>query len=219
MPRVVAASVVNLRAGPGTNYPVVGQLPPGEPLEIAGRNEAATWWQVRVPGGETAWVAASVVEARQAEVGAIPVAQAPAAPQPTAAPTPAPAEPTQPLYQFEPTGWYADTNYGLTRFMGNISDANGNPVNGVFVKAQCGSFTIISNPSGPVPWGPFYESHTWAPGFYDITLDNKPIVCTWKLSVVMTEDKEHVTAVLSEEVEVETTYEQSIIVANWRKNW
>jgi hypothetical protein len=70
-----------------------------------------------------------------------------------------------------------------------------------------------------VGWGPFNESHTWAPGFYDITLDNKPIVCTWFLSVVETNDKENVTARLSDRIEVETTVEESIITANWRKNW
>ena len=68
-------------------------------------------------------------------------------------------------------------------------------------------------------WGAFNESSTWAPGFYDITLDTKPIVCTWFLSVVETSDKENVTARLSDRIEVETTVEQSIITANWKKNW
>ncbi len=214
-PQVVSAVTVNVRSGPGTNYPVISALPPGIAVPVVGRNDASSWWQIQGPDGSTGWVANSVVQA--SNVGNVPIVAVAPPPQP---PTPtAPPPPPQPQYQYEPTGWYGDRNYGLTRFLGTISDANGNPVDGVFVEAQCGSFRVISNPSGPVGWGPFNESHTWPPGFYDITLDTKPIVCNWTLAVVETTDKENVSAYLSEKVPVETTTEQSIIVANWRKNW
>ncbi|MEW5957535.1 MAG: SH3 domain-containing protein [Chloroflexota bacterium] len=216
LPQVASAVTVNVRSGPGTNYPVIGSLPPGVSVAVVGRNEGSTWWQIQGPDGSTGWVAGAVVQASNVGAG-IPVAAAPPPPQPPT-PTPVPATP-QPKYQYEPTGWYGDTNYGLTRFLGTITDTNGNPVDGVFVEARCGDFRVISNPSGPVGWGPFNESHTWPPGFYDITLDTKPIACHWILSVVETPDKETVAARLSEEVEVETTHDQSIIVANWRKNW
>lgn len=215
LPRVAATVTVNVRGGPGTNYPVLTTLPPGVEAPVVGKNQQGTWWQIQGPEGATGWVSDSVVEARNVE--GVPVVAAPPPPQPPT-PTPTP-EPPRPQFQYEPTGWYADTNYGLTRFLGNITDANGNPVDGVFVEAQCGSFRVISNPSGPVGWGPFNESHTWPPGFYDITLDNKPIACKWVLSVVETPDRETVTARLSDRIEVETTFDQSIIVANWRKNW
>jgi len=214
-PQVVSAATVNVRAGPGTNYPVISALPPAVPVGIVGRNQDSSWWQIEGPDGATGWVADSVVEATFTQN--VPVMAALPPPQPS--PAPAPTATPQPRFQYEPTGWYGDTNYGLTRFLGEIKDANGNPVNGVFVEAQCGDFRIISNPSGPVGWGPFNESNTWAPGFYDITLDTRPIVCTWYLSVVETTDKENVTARLSDRIEVETTVEQSIITANWRKNW
>jgi uncharacterized protein YgiM (DUF1202 family) len=214
-PQVVSAVTVNVRAGPGTNYSVINTLPPGVPVGIVGQNQGGTWWQIQGPDGATGWVSNSVVEASFTQ--SVPVVAAPPPPQPT--PAPVPTTPPKPKFQYEPTGWYGDVNYGLTRFLGEIKDANGNPINGVFVEAQCGDYRIISNPSGPVGWGPFNESHTWAPGFYDITLDNKPIVCTWFLSVVETNDKENVTARLSDRIEVETTVEESIITANWRKNW
>lgn len=215
-PQVVSAVTVNVRSGPGTNYPVISALPPGVGVPVVGRNEAGSWWQIRGPDGSTGWVANSVVQT--SNIGNVPVVVVAPPPQPPT-PTPPPPPPPQPQYQYEPTGWYGDRNYGLTRFLGTITDANGSPVDGVFVEAQCGSFRVISNPSGPVGWGPFNESHTWAPGFYDITLDTKPIVCNWTLAIVQTADKENVSAYLSEKVEVETTVEQSIIVANWRKNW
>ncbi len=214
-PQVVSSITVNIRAGPGTNYPVIGSLLAANPLLVIGRNEPGTWWQVQQPDGPAGWVAASVVEARNVE--GIPLASVPPPPEPTV--TPVPPTPVPVTYQFEPTGWYGDVNYGLTRFLGNITDVNGNPVDGVFVEAQCGDFRVISNPSGPVGWGSFNESSTWPPGFYDITLDTKPIPCHWRLTVVATADRETVLARLSETIEVETTLDQSIIVANWRKNW
>ena len=128
-------------------------------------------------------------------------------------PTPTPAAtptPEKPAYQYEPTGWFNDTNYGLTRFLGNITDAGGNPVDGVYIQASCGGFSVISNASGTTGW---------PPGFYDLTLDTKPIPCQWALTVVDTDDKKSVKATLSEPVLIEVTYDKSIVTANWRKNW
>jgi hypothetical protein len=208
-PQLVAQAVVNVRLGPGTNYPVVGELPPQTPVQVTGQNQDGTWWQIELADGSPGWVAGSVVEAQN--ITGIPVAQAPPPPPPP--PTPTPSEPTpppRPAYQYEPTGWFGSKNHGLTRFLGSISDANGNPVNGVFVEAQCGTYHVISDPSG---------KPGWPAGFYDITLDTRPITCKWVLTVVEAADRQTVTARLSEAVEVETTYDQSIITANWRKNW
>lgn len=51
--------VVNVREGPGTNYPVIGTLRQGESYEITGRNDASDWWQFDY-GGKQAWVSNSV---------------------------------------------------------------------------------------------------------------------------------------------------------------
>ncbi len=205
-PQVVAANVVNVRSGPGTNYPVVAQLPANLAVTVVGRNNQGSWWQIQGPDGSTGWVAGSVVQA--SNVDNVPVVAAPPPPVPPT-PTFTPVPP-KPQHQFEPTGWYNDTNYGLTRFLGNITDASGAPVNSVYVRAQCGDFSVISNPSG---------STTWPPGFYDITLATKPIACKWYLTVVATDDQKTVKAELSEAVLVETTIDKSIVTANWRKNW
>jgi hypothetical protein len=198
--------VVNVRAGPGTAYPIVAQLPINVPAPVVGRNAEATWWQIQGPDRATGWVAGSVVQTLN--TGGVPVvAFAPPPVPPTPVPTPTPEKPK---YQFEPTGWFDDTNYGLTRFLGNISDTSGNPVNGVYVRAQCGDFSVISHPSGTTGW---------PPGFYDITLDTKPIPCKWLLSVVASNDEKTVQAVLSEVIQIETTIDKSIVTANWRKNW
>lgn len=41
-----AAQNANLRAGPGTNYPVVGGVQAGTPLEIVARNADGTWYKL-----------------------------------------------------------------------------------------------------------------------------------------------------------------------------
>ncbi len=214
-PQVVSSITVNVRSGPGTDYPVIGTMLPDSPLPVTGRNEPASWWQVQLGDGSTGWVAGSVAQARAVE--GVPVVQTPAPPEPTA--TPIPPTPTRPLYQFEPTGWWSDTNYGLTRFLGTITDVEGNPVNGVYVEAQCGSYRVLSNPSGPVPNPQRHDSAYDPPGFYDITLARYPIACKWFLTVVTSSDGVTAGAPLSQAIEVETTIDESIIVANWRKNW
>ncbi|RME44838.1 MAG: SH3 domain-containing protein, partial [Caldilineae bacterium] len=65
---------VNLRSGPGTNYPRVGSLRQGDSLEIVGRNADSSWWQVSTVNG-LVWIAASVTTAQNVS-GAIPVVEA-----------------------------------------------------------------------------------------------------------------------------------------------
>ncbi|MEM7031251.1 MAG: SH3 domain-containing protein [Chloroflexota bacterium] len=55
-------SNVNLRSGPGTNFERVGVLLQGDSLEIIGRNEDSSWWQV-LTEDDVSWIAASVTEA------------------------------------------------------------------------------------------------------------------------------------------------------------
>lgn len=82
----VTAESVNLRAGPGTDFEVVGSAKQGDELPVFARNEDGSWLQVD-EFGET-WIAASIVELEE-DISAIPTA-----PEPTAVPTtpPLPAE-------------------------------------------------------------------------------------------------------------------------------
>ena len=61
---VVKEGPLNVRTGPGTAYPRIGQLKEGEAVEIIGRNGDSTWWQIAYEGGEEdrAWVAAEFVQ-------------------------------------------------------------------------------------------------------------------------------------------------------------
>lgn len=52
---VVTATEVNLRGGPGTTHPVVGQANTGDKLPILGRE--GDWLKVQMANGQSAWIA------------------------------------------------------------------------------------------------------------------------------------------------------------------
>jgi hypothetical protein len=53
---VVLAPHINLRAGPGAEYPVLRQLPAHEPLHILGQAAHLNWLQVSLADGQQGWV-------------------------------------------------------------------------------------------------------------------------------------------------------------------
>jgi hypothetical protein len=59
---LTSGQVVNLREGPGTNYPVVGQLSPSNRYDVTGKNEDGSWWQLDYNGAK-AWVIGQLVSA------------------------------------------------------------------------------------------------------------------------------------------------------------
>ena len=75
----VKVATLNLRQGPGTNYPVVGKLTQGAQAAIIGRNAAGDWYQVRPTGGSTGWVtgAPALVQVT-GDLTTVPVVSAPA---------------------------------------------------------------------------------------------------------------------------------------------
>jgi hypothetical protein len=99
--RVTAPLGVNIRVGPGTQFPVVGIAPLDTEGEIIGRSADGQWWAARVPSApnEQGWVAAAYVAASDAEN--VPVLPAPPLPRqvaPLEAGTPYPITPGLILY-------------------------------------------------------------------------------------------------------------------------
>ena len=87
-----AAQNVNVRSGPGTNYPIIGRLTTEKEYAITGTNSGGNWWQF-VFNGQPAWVSMSVVQST-GPVAAVAVVQAPPPPTPTPAPTSTPQQTT-----------------------------------------------------------------------------------------------------------------------------
>ena len=72
----------NLRAGPGTDFPVVGGLYQNESAPLLGRNQTGDWLQIELPDGP-AWIFAPLVQTT------VPIAELPLI-DPSPAPEPSP---------------------------------------------------------------------------------------------------------------------------------
>lgn len=72
LPSVHISRAINVRAGPGTLYAVLGVAGVGDSYPLLGRNEEGSWWQIAY-GGLIGWVLADLVEAEG--VGEVPLAQ------------------------------------------------------------------------------------------------------------------------------------------------
>lgn len=76
-----ASANLNLRGGPGTNYPVIGSLPAGSSVTVVGRNEDSSWLVIEADRS-TAWLTsdADLVELGGGTLDSLPVVQAPILP-------------------------------------------------------------------------------------------------------------------------------------------
>jgi heat shock protein HslJ len=95
--RVTAPQGLNIRSGPGINFPVIGFARFGDEGELVGRSADSRWWAAAVasvPGG-VGWASADFVIATNAEDVPVLEVAPPVIVVPTAAPTPtAPPPPT-----------------------------------------------------------------------------------------------------------------------------
>lgn len=85
---VIARKGVNVRTGPGLNFPVIGIAPFGSALEVVGRSADATWWVVNVPVAPqgNGWVSDEYVQVQNGQ--GVMVIPSPPTPTPVATPTP-----------------------------------------------------------------------------------------------------------------------------------
>lgn len=93
---------LNVRLGPGTDFPTIGQVTAGAKLALLGRNAASDWLVVCCVDEKPGWVAARLVRT-EADIAALPVGLPPprlptATPLPaaTSTATPSPASTPQP---------------------------------------------------------------------------------------------------------------------------
>jgi hypothetical protein len=75
------------RAGPGTNYEVLGSMAVNEQYPIIGRTQDGSWVAVQYTPTRVVWIATSLVEIQNGVIGGIPVRNTPAPPA-TATPIP-----------------------------------------------------------------------------------------------------------------------------------
>ncbi len=83
---IVAVDALNLRAGPGTNHPILSRLTRSTRLEVTGRSSDGAWLAVQT-GSRSGWVTARYVRPVPASEAATQIAMA--TPAPTTTPAPA----------------------------------------------------------------------------------------------------------------------------------
>jgi hypothetical protein len=107
---VVSGEIANVRTGPGTNYPVIGQIRQGETYPLTGRNASGGWWEFAF-GQRTGWISASLVESNEQAASVQVSANVPPAPTATATPTPQPTSP--PVAAGNCPAWYQPPQPGM----------------------------------------------------------------------------------------------------------
>lgn len=168
LPGVVVNVDLNVRAGPGTNYDRIGLIPAGNRVDIVGRTEDSTWWQIAfadVPDG-LGWIAAEYGQAENTDgvaLAQVPPTPTPAAP-PTAAPTPVPVEPTPPPVDFvvQNVRLFSNPENGGISINGSVNncgyghninvlvvDAAGQPLDGVVIGDKYNNPRQITGSRGP----------------------------------------------------------------------
>ncbi len=85
LPSAVLRVNANVRAGPGTIYPIIGIYNAGTQLQILGRNHAGDWLALALPGNKQGWIAVSSLQVGF-DINTLSELQAP--PAPTLEPTP-----------------------------------------------------------------------------------------------------------------------------------
>jgi hypothetical protein len=97
---VANAESVNLYAGPGENYDLVGPIPQGMFMDVTGRNESGDWLYIQAANGRIGWAPASQLEVNLTVSS---VAQGEIPPTPTPIPTDTPTVTPTPVHTPTPT--------------------------------------------------------------------------------------------------------------------
>ncbi len=92
---------INVRAGPNTDYPIVGVLIAGQRVPALGRTVGGDWIKIIYPGvpGGTAWVYSPLVTVE----GSLPLVEPPPTPTPRTTPTVNPTLAAQYIIEIPPT--------------------------------------------------------------------------------------------------------------------
>jgi uncharacterized protein YraI len=64
----IVTTNLNLRTGPGTNYPVIGSIPNGAPVDVSGCTSGYGWCQLSY-AGRFGWAASNYLAVRQGSAG------------------------------------------------------------------------------------------------------------------------------------------------------
>ena len=220
-PKAKVTTNLNVRAGPGTNYPRLGQVTSGYTSDILGRNRDQDWILVNYSSG-TGWISADYAQI-EGNLNQVEIVEA--APPPSSssrpAPTPVPPQASNPPppvnsgYRYQIANVFGEKNGGITQIRGYVKDRNDQPANGVRVRVRIGSFCTISVPSG--------KPGVYPAGNYDVLLRPYASEGVWQVSVVdrPTDPEENAcdpgAQQLSEEVRVTTSTVEGVTYVEFKE--
>ena len=173
VPTVTALTYVNVRSGPGTNYPILGAAPTGTIGEVVGISPDGGWYAVKVattlePTG-VAWVAAEYVSLSNPSNTDIPVISSAPAPPPVTAPPPASGAPSALALEAVNVRSGPSTDYPI---YGVASAGASAPVVG---KSQDGAWVVVTISTSVAPDGQGWVSAAYVQ-LSGATLGDLPVV-------------------------------------------
>ncbi len=192
----VTTQGMNVRSGPGTNYPILGAAQAGEQYVITGKDPSGAWWQVTY-NGQNGWLFGQLVTANNSSAVAlaqnIPLPPPPTntpvpAPTQPPAPTAAPAQPTQPPapqnnYKFNVAVVGKCERQPAGNYFQGKTYIGGQPASGYKVVFSYAPDAPPSTP--PVVSGPHPGYEGWDAGYYSHIINaSNPQAGNWFVWVV-----------------------------------
>jgi PKD repeat protein len=174
----ITAGALNMRTGPGTQYPAITALPGGTTVTVLAQNQAGNWLKVRLPDGSEGWLSKAYTNFG----GLAPVSAE--SPPPTSTPTPTPTATPTPAPPAVITHWRGE-------YFGNRT-LSGSPVlvrNDVDINFGWGD----GSPAAGLPANNFsarwtrdlyfdnslYRFHIWVDDGARLYVDNSLILDAW----------------------------------------
>jgi len=135
---------LNIRSGPGTQYPIVGVAHYQEVVSLTGRNAAITWLQVRQTNGQQGWADASFIVASAAHIAALPILD-------DIPPTPSPMPPSVDPFG-RVTAYRLNVRSGSGRYYDIIGQLNREQVVSLVGRNTASTWLQIRLPNGLEGW-------------------------------------------------------------------
>lgn len=145
---------LNVRKGPGTNYPIQTQIADGAQVTILGRLNDSRWLNIRTESGVEGWVNAAYILPDR------PVTEYPIVPAP-----PPPVIASTNVYYRTSVSIICNDPTGQVWFDGMVT-ANGQPVNGVRIVFKSRLVPGDQPATQPATTGPQRVFPNWANGYY-----------------------------------------------------
>jgi uncharacterized protein YraI len=140
---VISRSYVNVRQGPGTSYGILTTAARGTTVTLLGRNETASWLQVRLANGTVGWSYAPLLQPN-VNISTLPVTTGSTPP----APTPPPATTTTATV----TAWHLNVRSGPGVSHGVVTVINRNTTVTLIGRNQSASWVQVQLANGTRGW-------------------------------------------------------------------